>query len=227
MAVFAYKRHRQVRQTIKETKKKGSPQAMVKRLEVIDDLKGLMMLTVVLYHSCMFFTDEWFNAASPVYSSVCIVEFARYLNTFHVQTFTMASGFIFFCLRKEKGKYRGCVKQDMVRRAKHLLIPYLLVMLFWVIPFYAYYNGFNIEQIVYKYVLGCSPSQLWFLPMLFIVFASFYFVFDKLTISNKGLIVMSIFSTGGYCSRQNWHKFVSDNISSQICGILLSWCISL
>lgn len=170
---------------------------MDKQLEVIDDLKGLMMLTVVLYHSCMFFTGGWFNAASPVYAPAYLVIFARYLNTFHVQAFTMASGFLFFCLRKEKGRYRGKFLQDIIRRAKHLLIPYLFVMLFWVIPFHVYYNGFDIGQIIYKYVLGCAPSQLWFLPMIFILFAVFYFVFDNIEISSKGLLVMSIFSTGG------------------------------
>lgn len=82
---------------------------MGKQLEVIDDLKGLMMLTVVLYHSCMFFTGGWFDAASPVYSFVYIVEFARYLNTFHVQTFTMALGFIFSACGKKKENTGGII----------------------------------------------------------------------------------------------------------------------
>ena len=78
---------------------------MQRRLETIDNVKVLMMLAVVLYHSCMFFTGSWFGGAKPVYEARYLSIFAQWLNTFHVQTFTMASGFLFYCLRIEKGKY--------------------------------------------------------------------------------------------------------------------------
>jgi len=76
-----------------------------RRLETIDNVKVLMMLAVVLYHSCMFFTGSWFDGATPVYEASYLSIFDRWLNTFHVQTFAMASGFLFYCLRTEKGKY--------------------------------------------------------------------------------------------------------------------------
>ena len=64
--------------------------------------------------------------------------------------------------------------KDVLKRGKRLLLPYFCVMLTWVIPFYVRYSGFNLSIIVYKYVLGCAPSQLWFLPMLFLLFIIFY-----------------------------------------------------
>ena len=115
---------------------------MQRRLETIDNVKVLMMLAVVLYHSCMFFTGSWFDGATPVYEASYLSIFARWLNTFHVQTFAMASGFLFYCLRTERGKYTNFGK-DVLKRGKRLLLPYFCVMLTWVIPFYVHYSGFD------------------------------------------------------------------------------------
>lgn len=169
---------------------------MQRRLETIDNVKVLMMLAVVLYHSCMFFTGSWFDGAKPVYEAGYLSIFARWLNTFHVQTFAMASGFLFYCLRTEKGKYIHFGK-DILKRGKRLLLPYFCVMLTWVIPFYVHYSGFDLSKIVYKYVLGCAPSQLWFLPMLFLLFIIFYRVLYEKHVSTKGMLVVVAVSIGG------------------------------
>ena len=67
---------------------------MEERLRVNDNIKTAMMLDVVLYHSCMFYTGTWFDKAQPIYKAGYLVFFAKYLNTFHVQTFVMAAGFL-------------------------------------------------------------------------------------------------------------------------------------
>ena len=169
---------------------------MQRRLETIDNVKILMMLAVVLYHSCMFFTGSWFDGAKPVYEARYLSIFAQWLNTFHVQTFTLASGFLFYCLRMEKGKYTDFGK-DVLKRGKRLLLPYFCVMLTWVIPFYVHYSGFELSQIVYKYVLGCAPSQLWFLPMLFLLFVFFYRILDEKYVSTQGMLAVATISIGG------------------------------
>lgn len=169
---------------------------MQHKLETIDNVKVLMMLAVVLYHSCMFFTGNWFDAAEPMFEARYLSIFAQWLNTFHVQTFAMASGFLFYCLRTEKGKYVD-FKRDVNKRAGRLLLPYFCAMLTWVVPFYVYYSGFNLSNIVYKYILGCAPSQLWFLPMLFLLFVAFYWLLDEKYISTKGMFVVGLVSIGG------------------------------
>ena len=98
---------------------------MEERLEINDNIKTAMMLAVVLYHSCMFFTGTWFDKAQPVYKANYIEYFAKYLNTFHVRTFVMTAGFLFYALRKEKKKYRNNLKKDAFKRAKRLLLPYV------------------------------------------------------------------------------------------------------
>lgn len=68
---------------------------MKERLNANDNIKTAMMLAVVFYHACMFFSGTWFDKVSPIYEARYFAVFAKYLNTFHVQTFTMASGFLF------------------------------------------------------------------------------------------------------------------------------------
>lgn len=175
-------------------------QPLKERLMIIDAMKTNMMLAVVLYHCCMFFTGSWFSGAKPVYSANNIVLFARYLNQFAVQSFTAASGFLFCALRTEAGKYHGAFGKDLKKRAKRLLVPYFAVMVTWAIPFYSYYDGFSVKKIFWKYILGTSPSQLWFLPMLFILFAVFRLWFQHHEVSILHFMVVILFSiVGGTC----------------------------
>lgn len=167
------------------------------RLRINDNVKTAMMLAVVFYHSCMFFTGTWFDRVHPRYEADYLAFLARYLNTFHVQTFVTASGFLFYALRRDKNKYRNHLKRDVLKRERRLLFPYICTIVFWVLPFYIIYNGVDISKIIYRYVLGCSPSQLWFLPMLFWIFIAYYVLFEKHRPNQVGLIVNVLISIGG------------------------------
>lgn len=167
------------------------------RLSAIKNLKTMMMLVVVLYHCCLFFTGNWFHRVRPVYSAGYITFFSGWLNTFHVQTFTMASGFLFYYQRTEQGKHKQDALQDIRRRGRRLLRPYCVTAITWVIPFYIYYNGVDLTEIVKKYFLGYAPSQLWFLLMLFWIYGICYFLFDKIPLSFKGMIKIAVLSFGG------------------------------
>lgn len=171
---------------------------MEKKLELIKNIKVIMMLSIVLYHSCMFFTGNWFNAlGTPQYSSKYIVYFAKWLNTFHVQTFAMASGFIFYCLRTEKLKYNQPGK-DMLKRARKLLLPYYAVVLTYVIPIDIMFDEFNFKQAVSKYFVGNEPGYLWFLLMLFWEYVFFYYIFGKIEVSLRVLLGIGLFSIIAY-----------------------------
>lgn len=63
------------------------------------------------------------------------------------------------------------------------------------------YSGFSLSKIVYKYVLGCAPSQLWFLPMLFLLFIIFYKILDEKYVSTKGMFAVVAVSIGGVPAR--------------------------
>ena len=56
-------------------------------------------------------------------------------------------------------------------KAKRLLLPYVFVMLVWVAPISAFFFNWDAGYVAKKYLLAIDPSQLWFLWMLFGVFA--------------------------------------------------------
>ena len=100
---------------------------------------------------------------------------AEWLNSFHVYAFTLISGYIFSYNKYEKMGYQK-YRSFIVNKTKRLLVPYIFVAAVWVAPVHAYY--FGIEGLVDKYLLGISPSQLWFLLMLFWVFLIFWLISD-------------------------------------------------
>lgn len=54
-----------------------------------------------------------------------------------------------------------------MNKSKRLLIPYVFVAFAWVIPSTYVLDKFTLKEIFMKYILCTSPSQLWFLWMLF------------------------------------------------------------
>ncbi len=147
--------------------------------------KTVLMIIIVLYHSILFFSNTWFDAVEPVTTSKVLSFFASWLNSFHVYGFVLISGYLFYYLRYEKNKYQE-YKPFILNKFKRLIIPYLFVLILWVIPNYVYFYGFDFKTILKNYILGVSPNQLWFLLMLFFVFAIFWLLSDF--IKNHNLI---------------------------------------
>ena len=165
-----------------------------KKEENISCIKTIMMIIIVLCHSCAFFTGKWFDVVNVKNSAVYLGFFSEFLGTFHTQTFVMASGFLFYYLKNEKKKYAN-PRIDIKKRAKRLLIPYFVTSFCWAIPIGYYFFKYSFKEIIIKYFLMTSPSQLWFLIMLFIVFVLFELFSNKIKISLKNLIILLIVTT--------------------------------
>ena len=120
----------------------------------------------------VFWNGTWF-AVNPVYESDILYRISLWFNSFHIYGFALVSGYLFFFLKCEKGKYSSFTP-FAVNKAKRLLVPYIFVSLVWVIPFAVHYFHFDAVEVIKRYVLGTSPNQLWFLLMLFFVFILFY-----------------------------------------------------
>ena len=132
-------------------------------------VKTVLMISVLLYHSVLFWGGKWFTA-DPVVPCAPLAWLAKWLNSFHIYGFTFISGYLFYYLKQEKGKYQqyGPFLKGKVRR---LLIPYGFVAAVWVLPVSILWKGFDLSAVLRDFVLGVSPNQLWFLLMLFVVFA--------------------------------------------------------
>lgn len=137
------------------------------------------MIAVVFYHSILArIAGEWGGNTSYVYTGRILPIISTWLMTLHTYAFVFASGYLFYMLRYEYGKYRS-TKKDILHRASQLLLPYFVVSLLWVVPCKLLFFGGNIVRILVRDILLCvDPAQLWFLPMLFTLFLLFYFLSD-------------------------------------------------
>lgn len=140
-------------------------------------VKTSLMLMVIIYHSCVFWTSTWWDTP-PVFKSPVLSYFATWLDSFHIYTFTLVSGYIFAYKRLNGGyKHYGLFLKNKLQR---LLVPYFFVSLIWMIPISYLLFQLNCGQIIKKYFLGINPEQLWFLWMLFDVFVIIWPLWKKI-----------------------------------------------
>ena len=137
-------------------------------------VRTILMLSVVLYHSILYWGGNWF-VGEPVFSSRLLSVLADWMNTFHIYAFTLVSGYLFCFLKVENGKY-GKIVPFIKNKVFRLLVPYAFVLFLWVVPFSYVFNGE--VNIVNNILLGINPAQLWFLLMLFWVFIIFRLLAD-------------------------------------------------
>lgn len=164
----------------------------VNKIENCTFIKTLLMMSVVLYHSCVFWSGGWFSVLSPINESNTLAVLSQFLNSFHVYCFVFVSGYLFYYLKYEKGKYDKYgefIKKKIIR----LLFPYWAVCLFWVAPITAYLYHYSFKDFVFNYVLGISPSQLWFILALFWIFVFIWPISNA--IRNSTLIALFVSGT--------------------------------
>ena len=187
--------------------------------------KTVLMLIVVLCHSAVFYGGNWFTVLEPTQTNQYLTSLSSWLGTFHVQAFTLISGYIFYFLRKESGRYSD-FKSFIINKARRLLVPYFAVSLFWVIPIGCMFYNYTINEVFNQFVLVQSPAQLWFLLMLFNVFMIAFLLLDN----NN-----SRHSWGGglrryhVCAKpanlNNFTKLLPDYHNNEVCTFLLYWVL--
>ena len=165
-------------------------------LKNCDFVKIVLMLLVVLYHCMVFWTGEWM-AEAPVHSSWGLSMVSKWLNSFHIYGFVLVSGYLFYYLKYEKERYPN-VGSFVANKAKRLLVPYLSISIAWVIPLSFFFDRYSFGDLVNKFVLGTAPAQLWFLLMLFVVFALFYPLSDFFAANTirGGAVVLVAYAVG-------------------------------
>ena len=140
-----------------------------------DTAKVLLMFLVIIGHCCgPFASKTWFHVVGLQYSQALSV-FSRFLNSFHIYTFTLISGYIYYYQKIESGggrytRYTTFIKNKVIR----LIVPYIFVTIVWAIPFRVIFFHPSFAEIVRNFVFADSPEQLWFLLMLFWVFAIYH-----------------------------------------------------
>ena len=151
------------------------------------------MFLVVFYHSILFYSGiDWF-VGKPLYVANSLKWLSGWLNSFHIYAFTLVSGYLYFYLRYENGKYQQ-LKKFLINKIKRLIVPYVFVCIIWVVPITCLFFNYTAGDIFKKYLLATSPSQLWFLWMLFDVFFIVYSMSDVIYKSNVISLIISFVS---------------------------------
>jgi len=148
------------------------------KLQTCNFVKCILMMTVVLYHSILFWNGNWFSEVEKVAIESNVLKiFSEWLNTFHIYAFTLVSGYIFTYIKLEKGGYSN-FRDFLINKFSRLIVPYIFILVVWVAPIGIYIFNYNTNTIISKYVLGTGPNQLWFLLMLFNVFIISFFMIE-------------------------------------------------
>ena len=146
-----------------------------KELENCTIIKFLLMFVIILYHSLMIAQGVDLVPPGliiiPSYYSIIL----DWFSTFQNYTFVLISGYIFSFVRYERNGYEqfGMFAKKKVKR---LIIPYVFVGLFWMIPTALLLYKATINQVLVDWGLGVAPHQLWFLLMLFETFIVSYLI---------------------------------------------------
>ena len=157
-------------------------------------VKTVLMLMVVAYHSMIFWGGDWFSVQPVAIESKLLTNIAFWLNSFHIYGFVFVAGYLFEYLKQEKNRYQE-FRPFIVNKSKRLLIPYVFVAFAWVIPSTYVLDKFTLKEIFMKYILCTSPSQLWFLWMLFDVFIIVWWIYKWIK-NDMIAIIISIISWG-------------------------------
>lgn len=150
-----------------------------KEVDSVAVSKTLCMLLVVLGHAASIYANYGWGNMYPSIQSDFLAKLVSCLSTFHTQTFTFASGYLFYLLRYEKDRYR-MPKVDFSKRITRLAIPYIILSAVWAIPFGIFFERLTPALIIRNYACAINPAQLWFLLMIFGEFAIFYSLSDMM-----------------------------------------------
>lgn len=146
--------------------------------------KTLMMLIVVAFHSLGFWGIKNWYSISPLNTNLNAKIICNWMSSFHVHTFVFVSGFLFFELKIRYKRY-NCFWEFILKKVKRLLIPYVLVSIFWCIPIGNLFFHYSLVEIIKKYFLGIAPSQLWFLLMLFWIYGIAWLIVEYIYLNRR------------------------------------------
>ena len=185
--------------------------------------KVVLMFIVVLYHSCIFWTGTWFTR-NPIIDAPHISLFAYWLNSFQIYAFMIASGYVYYSMRFEHNKYTdyGVFVKTKIKR---LIMPYCAVALLWIIPWQFIYMKVSLSEVIRNFVLAYSPSQIWYLLVLFFVFVIVRLFDTKIVQSSAFTIAFSLgaYIVGLLLERTVGNLLMLDRVGLYICSFCLGF----
>lgn len=156
-------------------------------------LKIIGLLLVIVGHSTHVYTGGWIYTS--IVTSFLFKIITGYIYSFHMPLFVFISGYLYSYGRLELGKYNH--NWNFVKsKAKRVLVPYLMMGIFYVIPIRILLNDYP-EQSIWNLIamgilLSKNAGHLWFLLMLFNLFLVFR-LFEPMIVNYKWYVIFFIF----------------------------------
>jgi len=141
------------------------------RIDYIVLLRAVAIILVVFAHATRSIHSPNPHMYSPLITPWWEIAIKDYIYSFHMPLLFWISGFVFYFSAVENKK-RDTVSNQLLSKAKRLILPMYSVsflILFPCIFFFGHFNGSIASQI--KLLLwGSDNDHLWFLKTLFIIF---------------------------------------------------------
>ena len=150
---------------------------MMKREEHITNLRAITILLVVLGHSIIIYSDSW-NLYHTIYNVPILNLLKRVINLIQMPMFFSLSGYLF---RVQIEKYT--FTKLLSKKAKRLLVPYIFISCFWLVPIrilvgFWQIQDTSIKSIIWnKIILQKDNGHLWFLPCIFMCFVATFLLY--------------------------------------------------
>lgn len=161
------------------------------RQENIVLLNLMAIILVILGHSGCIYAGKWdYNV---VYKNSIIIKYlTNYIYSFHMPLFVFISGYL-YSYGKANDKYKS-LKELFCKKFKRLIMPYLFIGIFFMLPIQMIFHMDNISSSYFKRVLNeiilaNKPRHLWFILMLFNLFIIFYLIENYL---NRNKIISNL-----------------------------------
>ena len=180
----------------------------MKKIEIYQYLRGVVILLVLLGHSLYMAAGGGYGGLSyfdliqgdeAMNVNNALQLFVDMIYGFHMPLFMMISGAVYMYTRKEINTLKE-VGAFILKKAKRLLIPFVLVTIFWQIPL-KYISGYFQDDIIKNAVMGqlllFGNSHLWFLVVLFIIFVAVAFI-EYLNLSRISIFIAGACFIMGY-----------------------------
>lgn len=169
------------------------------RIKWIDTIKVLTMLLVIIGHSAFLTLKTKYGGINYVAEGASLSIGSRitqyiedFIYMFHMPLFMAVSGMLFSTTIK-KGKTCASIIKS---KAYRLLIPFMVVTLFYDVPIFyltGYYNNSNniIKDVIYGQLFLLGNSHLWYIMSLFTIIL-LSLIIEKLELRKKTIIFWGV-----------------------------------
>lgn len=144
--------------------------------KALENIRAIAIFLVVFGHSIIIYSSSWGLYISSN-TSLFLDRLKDFINVIQMPLFFSLSGFLFLYTMSKSMTFFNFA----VNKVKRLIVPYVIVGLFWLLPVrmllkYPGYENKKLSRIIfYEILLGADNGHLWFLQTLFIIFCAMFF----------------------------------------------------